>query len=158
MADSFSFMSRLARRAIPWLGSLATIAALALLAWVGARIFWTLSAPAPAEPALAVDTDPSRVAQAIATRHLFGEAPDTGISAAVPEGAINGKLNGVIAPSRKGGTAIAIVSIDGKPAVAVREGDELMPGVILHRVLSRSVEIRRGGKTLVLALPQPGKS
>jgi hypothetical protein len=73
MADSFSFVLSLAPRAIPWLGKLATIAIIALLAWLGAQLFWNLTVPTPSEPAIVVDTDPSGVAQMIAARHLLAK-------------------------------------------------------------------------------------
>ena len=157
MADSFSFTSSLVPRAIPWLGRLATVAAIVVLAWVGARIFWTLAAPAISDPALVVDTDPSRVARAIAARHLFGDAPEAGNVAAGPERAGNARLHGVFAPVSCRRGAMAILSVDGRPATAVREGEEILPGVVLHRVRARSVEISRGGRMQVLALPERGR-
>jgi general secretion pathway protein C len=131
------------------------IVLVALLAWLGARVFWSFAAPAAPEPAIAVDTDPTRVAQAVAARHLFGEAPEQGTRAAGTASAA--KLYGVVAPTRKGRAGIAILSIQGKPAVAVREGEELASGLTLHRVFVRSVEINQGGILQVLTLP-PGKS
>ena len=157
MADSFSFVSSLAPRAIPWLGRLATLAVIALLAWLGARLFWALTAPATPEPALAVDTDPSRVAQTIAARHLFGEAPAQGTAGAASRSA-DIKLHGVVAPGKRGHTAIAILSSKGRPAVVVRVGEEILPGVTLQRVLPRSVEIDQGGQILLLTLPERGKT
>jgi general secretion pathway protein C len=158
MADRSSFISSLAPRALPWLGRLATIATIALLAWLGARLFWNLTTPATSEPALAVDTDPSGVAQMIAARHLFGEAPaqDAAGAGTRPEASI--KLHGVVAPVRPGQIAIAILSSQGKPAVAVRVGEEILPGVTLHRVLPRSVEIDQKGQILLLTLPERGKT
>ena len=158
MADSFSFVSSLAPRAIPWLGKLATMAIIALLAWFGARLFWNLTLPATPEPALVVDTDPAGVAQTIAARHLFGAAPAPGTAGDVAKGAANIKLHGVVAPGRRGHTAIAILSNQGKPAVAVRVGEEILPGVTLRRVLPRSVEIDQGGQILLLTLPERGKT
>ena len=157
MADSFSFVSSLAPRAIPWLGRLATLAVIALLAWLGARLFWALTAPATPEPAIAVDTDPSRVAQTIVARHLFGEAPAQGTAGAVASRSADIKLHGVVAPGKRGHTAIAILSSKGRPAVVVRVGDEIVPGVTLQRVLPRSVEIDQGGQVLTLTLPDRGK-
>jgi general secretion pathway protein C len=158
MADSFPFVSSLAPRAIPWLGKLATLAVIALLAWLGARLFWSLTAPATPEPAIAVDTDPSSVAQTIAARHLFGEAPAQETTGAIAKSAANIKLLGVVAPVRRGQIAIAILSSQGKPAVAVRVGEEILPGVVLHRVLPRSVEIDQAGRILLLTLPEVGKT
>ena len=158
MADSFSFISSFAPRALPWLGKLATLVTIVLLAWLGARMVWTLTVPATPEPAMVVDTDPSGVAQTIAARHLFGEAPAQGVAGtgATAEGSI--KLHGVVAPARPGQIAIAIVSSQGKPAVAVRVGEEILPGVTLRRVLPRSVEIDHGGQIRLLTLPERGKT
>ena len=148
----------LASRAVPWLGRLATLVALALLAWLGARVFWDLTTPIVPEPAIAVDTDPSRVSQAIAARHVFGEAPAAAKAAALIQAPANLKLHGVVMPTKRMQNAIAILSIDGKPAVTVRQGEEIMPGVTLERVLARSVEINQGGRIQLLALPERGKS
>jgi general secretion pathway protein C len=158
MADSFSLIASLAPRALPWLGKFATIAILALLAWLGASLFWNLTVPATPEPAIVVDTDPSTVAQMIAARHLFGEAPAQGAAGAVATSVANIKLHGVVAPARRGQIAIAILSSQGKPAVAVRVGEEILPGVTLHRVLPRSVEIDQGGQIRLLTLPERGKT
>lgn len=134
------------------------MAIVALLAWLGARLFWNLTVPATPEPAIVVDTDPSDVAQTIAARHLFGEPPAPGPAGEVAKSAANIKLHGVVAPGRRGHTAIAILSTQGKPAVAVRVGEEILPGVTLHRVLPRSVEIDQGGQILLLTLPERGKT
>ena len=158
MADSFSFLSSLAPRAIPWLGKLATIVIVALLAWLGARVFWNLTAPATPEPAMVMDTDAPRVAQAVAARHLFGEAPVQGATGADARLEATLKLHGVFAPARQGQIAIAILSSKGKPAVAVRVGEEVVPGVTLHRVLPRSVELDQGGQIFPLTLPERGKT
>lgn len=158
MADSFSFVTTLAPRAIPWLGKLATIAIIALLAWLGARLFWALTAPTAPEPAIVVDTDPASVAQTIAALHLFGEAPAQGTAGAVASRSADIKLHGVVAPGKRGHTAIAIFSSKGRPAVAVRVGEEIVPGVTLQRVLPRSVEIDQGGQVLTLTLPERGKT
>lgn len=149
-------MSSLAPRALPWLGKLATIAVLALLAWLGARLFLDLSVPATPEPAIVVDTDPSGVAQVIAARHLFGEARAQGAALAGAPASI--KLHGVVAPAGRARIAMAILSSQGKPAVAVRVGEEILPGVTLHRVLPRSVEIDQGGQIRLLTLPERGKT
>lgn len=129
---------------------------IALLAWLGARIFWDFTTPATPEPAMVVDTDALRVAQTVAARHLFGIAPAQPRVGGSTAGGI--KLHGVVAPGRSGHTAIAILSSQGRPAVAVRVGEEVLPGVTLHRVLPRSVEIDQGGQIITLALPERGKT
>jgi len=144
-------------RVLPWTGRLATLLVVVLLAWLGARVFWTFTTPVVAEPAIAVETDPSRVAQTVAAKHLFGEAPVQAIRITGSTGAAGAKLFGVVAQSGKGQPGIAIVSVQGKPAIAVREGDEIVPGVIVQRVQARSVEISQGGAIQTLTLPDPGK-
>lgn len=140
------------------MGRLATIATIALLAWLGARVFWSLTAPATPEPAMAIETDALRVGQAVAARHLFGQAPVQSAKGAGAGLVATLKLHGVFAPARPGHTAIAILSSQGKPAVAVRVGEEVLPGVTLHRVLPRSVEIDQGGQIFPLTLPERGKT
>lgn len=134
------------------------IAIVALLAWLGARGFWNLTAPGTPEPAMVMDTDALRVAQAVATRHLFGEASVQGITDADARLVADLKLHGVFAPAKRGQIAIAILSNKGKPAVAVRVGEEVLPGVTLHRVLPRSVELDQGGQIFPLTLPERGKT
>jgi len=159
MTDTFSsFVSSYAPRAITWLGRVATVVVIALVAWLGAHVFWTLTTPATPEPAPAVDTDPARAAQAVIARHVFGEAPAQAIRTGGTAGATDARLYGVVAPSGKGRAGIAIVSVQGKPAVAFREGEEIASGVTLHRVLARSVEISQGGAIQVLTLPERGKT
>ena len=134
------------------------IAMLALLAWLGARMFWDLTVPATPEPAMVMDTDALRIAQAVAARHLFGEAPVQGTTGADARLEANLKLHGVFAPVKRGQIAIAILSSKDKPAVAVRVGEEVLPGVTLHRVLPRSVELDQGGQIFPLTLPERGKT
>ena len=126
--------------------------------WTGARVFWNLTTPATPEPAMVIDTDALRVAQAVAARHLFGEAPAHATTGAGARLVASLKLHGVFAPTKRGQVAIAILSSQGKPAVAVRVGEEVLPGVTLHRVLPRSVEIDQGGQIISLTLPERGKT
>ena len=131
---------------------------IAVLAWLGARVFWSLNSPTTSAPAMIVDTDALRVAESLAARHLFGEAKASPVRVAEAKVVANIKLQGVFAPTKPGHEAFAILSSQGKPAVAVREGEEILPGVILHRVLPRSVEINRDGQIVSLSFPEPKKS
>jgi len=141
---------------IPWLGRLATLLMLALLAWVCAGVYWSLSAPATPRPATGLETDPQRVVQAIASRHLFGMAA-ANAPAAATRGPVDFRLNGIIAAQAQGKPAYAILVPEGKPAQLVREGEEVAPGITLQRVLPREVELSRGGQTQTLSLPDRGK-
>ncbi|OGA19131.1 MAG: hypothetical protein A3G25_06660 [Betaproteobacteria bacterium RIFCSPLOWO2_12_FULL_63_13] len=158
MADRTFFRDALARRVLQWFGRFATLAMIAVLAWLGARIFWSLEKPATPAPAMVVDTDALRVAESLAARHLFGETRALPVSVAEARVVADIKLQGVFAPAKPGSRAFAILSSQGKPAVAVREGEEFLPGVVLHRVLPRSVEIDRDGQIVPLSFPDPKKS
>jgi hypothetical protein len=138
---------------MPWLGGTAALIMLALLAWLGATIFWTLTAPESVRPSAPIDTDLQRTVPALTERHLFGVY----LVAAPASAPSNIRLNGVIAAQRPGHGAYALLAIEGKPAQLVREGDEIAPGMTLQRVLSRQVEILRGGQTQTLALPESAR-
>ncbi len=143
---------------IPWLSRLATLAMLALLGWLGAGIFWSLTAPETARPATSMETDPQRAVQAIASHHLFGNAPvASAASGAAASGPADIRLTGAIAAQQEGGQAFAILVIEGKPPQLVREGAEVMSGVTLQRVMPRQVELLRNGQTQILTLPEHGK-
>lgn len=158
MADPTLLRDAFARRALPWLGRFATLVMIALLAWLGARVFWSLGRPATPAPAMVVDTDALRISKSLAARHLFGEARESPVRVAQEKVVADLKLQGVFAPTKPGQDAFAILSSQGKPAVAVREGDEILPGVVLHRVLAQSVEINRDGQIVSLSFPETKKS
>ena len=139
---------------VPWLGRLATVVMLAVLAWMGARVFWSVTTGEVPLPPATIDTEPRAAAQAIVSRHPFGEA--SGPSVAGPSSDI--RLSGVIAAAGPGQTAMAFLAVDGKPAAAVWEGGEVAPGISLKQVLARHVELSRGGQTQVLVLPEPAKA
>jgi len=140
-------------RLLPWLGGVAALLMLALLAWLGANIFWTLNAPESLRPSAAIETDLQRVLPALTERHLFG-IHQVVASSSAPS---NIRLNGVIAAQRPGHSAYALLVIEGKSAQLVREGEEIAPGITLQRVLARQVEILRGGQPQILSLPESAK-
>jgi len=126
---------------------------LALLAWLGAGIFWSIRTPSTPVPVVAIETDPARAAQTIAAHHLFGEAPAAGAAIAKARILPDIKLRGVIAATRPGQPAVAVLAIGGKASVSIREGDEAVPGVTVHRVYARAVELERDGEVQSLSLP-----
>lgn len=149
----------LSARAMSWVGRLASLGMLALLAWLAAHIYWRLTVAEPPPSLLAAETDPRRAAARISSQHLFGVATDTpaGVSTvATPmvTPALNIQLNGAIAAQRPGDRAYAVLVIEGEPAQVVREGDEVAPGITLQRVLTREVELLRGGRVQILHLPE----
>jgi hypothetical protein len=125
--------------------ALAWGAALAVTAWVGADLFWRFSAPRP--PALPVvsPSDPQLAAQAIASRHLMGNAAQgagpAGMAIAAPS---RYALQAVVTGSG-GRPGWAVLSVDGGPQQGIVEGQEFQPGVRLARVLAESIEITTGG-------------
>lgn len=140
-------------RVTQWSGVLAMVGMLAVLAWLAAGIFWSLTAPAVTPPVVAIETDPARAAQSVAARHLFGETAEAGAvvqAVVLPDIA----LRGVVAPAREGRPGVAVLAVAGKPPISVREGDEIVSGVTLHRVLPRSVELERGRQVQTLSLPE----
>ena len=124
-----------------------TVAALAVLALVLARWTWAFLAP-PSEAAAA-----SRVVaegRGEAARTLFGTAPIASQTAAPTASAI--KLLGVVAAA--GGQAgYALLQLEGKPTMAVREGEDVVDGVHLQEVTSDRVVLERNGIAETLALP-----
>lgn len=146
--------ARLPAALIPWVGGLATLLMLAILALMGTNLFWALTTKVTLPPAMTLETDPQRAAQATISRHMLGEsASSEGAGAA----AMDIRLTGVIAAQHTGKGALAFLSVDGKPAVPVREGNEVVPGITLNRVLPWQVELLRGGRPMTVILPQRNK-
>lgn len=146
-------------RAMTWIGRLASLGMLALLAWLAAHIYWRLTVAEPPPSMLAAETDPPRAAARISSHHLFGVAADTEVAASnvatpIATPALNIQLKGAIAAQRPGERAYAVLVIEGEPAQVVREGDDVAPGITLQRVLTREVELLRGGRVQVLHLPE----
>lgn len=120
---------------------LAWLAGVALMLAVVA--YWSVRFAVPrgeARPPLALPK-PAEAAQAIAARHLFGQA-DKAAAAGGDSGAV--RVLGV-ASSESPGAAFAIVSVDGKPPIPAIEGQEFGPGLRLTRVTSTGIEYQRGG-------------
>jgi len=140
--------SRLAQTAVV---SLVTFAALALLGVVLAYWTWAWLAPRP-EPRAQAAVQPGGRAEA--AFGLFGTARgDTG---AAPTGIVVGLL-GVVAASG-GRSGYAVLRLDSKQTVAVREGREIEPGVRLAEVHADHVVLERSGVRETLAWPKQGKS
>ena len=128
---------------------------LAILAWMGTNIFWTLTTKTVMPPPMVLETEPQQAAQTLVGRHLFGEVA-SGEAAAVTS--LDIRLTGVIAAQQPGKTAMAFLAFEGKPALAIREGDEVAPGIKLGRVQPGQVELVRGGRTQILMLPDKSSS
>ena len=140
---------------LKWFGRMSTVLMLMVLGWLGANIYWRLSAPESVRPSAQMETDAQRAQQAIAGRHLFGVHVLASTGTATTPSDI--KLNGAIAADKPGQRAYALLSIEGKPSQLVREGEDLAPGITLQRVETRQVSLLRGGQTITLRLPETGK-
>lgn len=132
--------------------SLVTFVAIALLALVLAYWTWVWFAPRsePRAPA-AVQTG----GRAETAYGLFGSAQRASNGAA-PTG-IAVSLLGVVAASG-GQSGFAVLRLDARQTVAVREGREIKPGVLLAEVHADHVVLERGGTRETLAWPKQVKS
>ena len=130
--------------------TLAFVISGALMLWVIG--FWSIRLITPtasARPPLALPT-PATAAQAITTRHLFGQGDGESAPAA---GSGSVRVLGVAATSGSGG-AFAIVSVDGKAPVPAIEGQEFGSGLRLISVTPNGIEYQRGGITQRALLPE----
>lgn len=132
--------------------SVVTLASLVLLGFVLAYWTWTWLAPR-AEPRLEIPADlAGRVASANA---LFGTVQRAGKLAAPTGIAI--KLLGVMAapPGKPGARpGYAVLQLDGKQSLAVREGEDISPGIRLAEVHPDHVILERNGTRETLAWPE----
>lgn len=138
--------SRLAQTALV---SALTFAALALLGLVLAYWTWVWLAPRPVPRAPAAVQPTEGLA---AAPGLFGGAP-TGRAVAAPTG-IAIRLLGIVAATQ-GGRGYAAVQLEAKEILAVREGEDIAPGIRLAEVAARHVILERGGIRETLPLPGP---
>ena len=135
--------------------SLVTFAALALLGLVLAYWTWAWLAPRPEPRAQSAVTG----GRAEVAHGLFGSARrDNGRDGA--SGATTGIAVGLLGIVAASGSqpSYAVLRVDAKQTVAVREGGEIEPGVRLAEVHSDHVVLERSGVRETLAWPKPGKS
>lgn len=131
-----------------WLPVTSSLVLLALLAWTCAHWFWVFAAPEPAVLAAQVEPGPRSPLESIARANLYGASAPQPVVLAVQSDLM---LRG-ISSTRKGG--MAVIAIDKGKTVAVGNGDEIVPGVRLEKVLPDHVVISRGGVPQRLDLPQ----
>ncbi len=129
-----------------------SLAALALLGLVLAYWTWVWLAPRPEPRAPSLDSQKPLLAPAY---RLFGGTP-AGTAEAAPSG-IAAELLGVAAAS-DGNPGYAVLRLEAKRIVSVREGDEIEPGVRLVEVHAHDVMLERGGTRETLAFPQKAKT
>ena len=127
--------------------SLVTFLALALLSLVLAHWTWAWLAPRPEPRAPAAPQTGGRAETAYG---LFGGAPLLSKGAATTGIAI--RLLGIVAATG-GGDGYALVQLDTNQIRAVREGENIAPGIRLAEVRPDHVILDRGGIPETLALP-----
>ena len=127
--------------------SVATFGAVALLGLLLAYWTWVLLAPSPEPRAQATVVAGERMN---AANGLFGNAPRRETAAAPTGIAIS--LLGVVAAG-DGRSGYAVMQLAGQ-SLAVREGEEVAPGIRLVAVDARQVMLERGGIRETLALPE----
>jgi general secretion pathway protein C len=138
-----------ATRGVVWLATLAAVAALGV---AGAYWTWTWFAPRP-EPKSQAPA--SAIARLDAAYRLFGDVRVVRSASATP-GATTLRLLGLVTSSGDE-PGYAVLMLDGKRSVAVRQGGEIEPGTRLVEVGADHVVLDRRGMRETLALPRQGK-
>ena len=136
--------SNLAQTAVVFM---ATFAALLLLGLVLAYWTWVWFAPVPESRAPAVADTVGRVTSASG---LFGSA-QRGQNDAAPTG-VAIRLLGVVAATA-GKRGYAVVELETREILAVREGDDVIPGIRLAEVHADHVILERNGTRETLVWP-----
>jgi general secretion pathway protein C len=121
---------------------------LALAAWIASGWFWDRAAPAIVQLPTTSLVDPVAASQAIASRHLMGVAT---VQATGSEGNNSYRLLGLMTSS-PGEPGFAILAEGGKGALVVVEGEEIVPGLKLIRILPDQVVVGRDGNTESISL------
>ena len=127
-----------------WFYRLVHVILIALIAWFGAGLVWLILAPRATPPVAA----PARVKTSAAVLDmtplvtLFGGRQAEGEASA---SSLSVKLRGVIA-ARDDQPAVAIFERNGAPALALRTGEELEPGVRLIEVAADHAVVDNHGR------------
>ena len=132
--------------------SLVTLAALVVLGLTLAYWTWSWFAPR-AEPR--VQSVAESVGNASSAGGLFGNVPRSR-TAAAPTG-IAIKLLGLVASSRRE-SGYAVVQLEAKENRAVREGEDIAPGIRLAEVHTDHIILERNGVRETLAWPEKART
>ncbi len=132
--------------------SFVTFVAIALLGTALAYWTWVWFAPRPEPRAPAAMQTGGRAETAYG---LFGSVQRAGNGAAPAGTAVS--LLGVVAASGSQ-PGFAVLRLDARQTVAVREGSEIKPGMLLAEVHADHVVLERDGTRETLAWPKQGKS
>jgi general secretion pathway protein C len=127
--------------------ALVTVAAVILLGFVAAYWTWGWLAPSPAPRAQAA----ANTGDGVSAGALFGNVQRDGNSAAPTGIAI--RLLGIVAAT-EGHRGYAVVQLETKEILAVREGEDVSPGIRLAEVGIDHVILERGAIRETLAWPE----
>ena len=128
--------------------TVATVAALVLLGLVAAYWTWAWLAPLPEPRAPGAANAGGGASSAGA---LFGAAQRDASGPARTGSAI--RLLGIVAAT-EGRSGYAVMQLDSKEILAVREGEEVAPNIVLTEVCVDHVILERGGTRETLAWPE----
>ncbi len=135
----------------------ALVALVLVLAWLVARLFWLFMSPGPAVSDLRPQPLPSPVQTSsgsevradlslIMTQNPFQAAEtEAAIVTDAPETDLNLKLSALFMSTGEGVSSATIITPDNE-TTRYELGDEILPGVILERVLSDRAIISRDGR------------
>lgn len=106
--------------------------------------FWQLAAPdaAPRSEAAPIP-DHQSAATAVVSRHLFGRPSAAGDEAGGERSGVSLRLLGAMTASPEV-AGFAILAEEGKPSMAVVEGETFIPGTTLLEVLPGRVRVKSG--------------
>jgi len=132
--------------------TVATVASLALLGWVLAYWTWIWLFP---RVETRVPAATGQDVPAVSAKALFGEAKRSDGTLSMAANAM--KLQGVVAGSgnRRG---YAVLQLDGREILAIREGEQIVPGIRLAEIHHDQVVVDRGGAREALVLPRKALS
>lgn len=131
--------------ALAWLGLLLVTVWL-ISSWLPLHAAATNSPLPPPQP----QADAMRAAQSIAARHLMGLTQVRLAEEAVPDPP-RYRLLGAMTSSRQG-RGFVVLAEEGKPMMAVLEGEELADGVTVSRIFADKVVLGRAGTRETLDL------
>lgn len=131
--------------------TLVTVAALALFALVAAYWTWEWLAPNP-EPRAQVAANAG--GHAASANGLFGNM-ERNQNSASPTG-IAIRLLGIVAATA-GRRGYAVMQLEPKEILAVREGEDITPGIRLAKIETDHIILERGGARETLAWPEKYK-
>lgn len=131
--------------------TLLTAGALTLLALTGAHWTWQWLAP---QPELRGQPIANRVGGVISANGLFGNAEQDQVGSS-PTGGI--KLLGIVAATT-GRHGYAVVRLEPRAILTVREGEDIAPGLRLAEVAADHLILERGGTRETLGWPAKSAS